>query len=138
MASVVWLEHTADLRLQVAARTREELFTACAAALYEGMRLPAPREKNSCRSLAVAADNVEELLVRFLNELIYLFDTQRFAAASFRDLRIAPRQLTATAEGILCPAPALSGLREIKAATYHGLHYRETAAGSEATILFDL
>jgi len=92
------------------------------------------------RSIALREPDVELLLLRFLNELIYLRDAER--------LLLRARRLGVAGDGEATLAAELAGepidrarhalLVEIKAATAHGLRVVETPSGWEAQVTLDV
>jgi SHS2 domain-containing protein len=125
--------HTADWELQVWAPDLEGLLAQAALGMYAlaGVRLqPGPRLE---RSLSLSAPDPEGMLVGFLQELLYLSETQGLA---FDDLRfqIQDNQLRVNLHGAV-----IAGLdKEIKAVTYHGLQVEATPLGLQAHIVFDV
>ena len=78
----------------------------------------------------------EELLVRFLQDLIYLLDVESFVADMFT---LTPRDdggFTVEMRGHLC-APEHRET-EVKAATYHGVNVRQSGGRWVADVVLDL
>ncbi len=132
-------EHTADAILHVEAPSLEALFEAAARGLAaaiagEAARRIEPRERVR---VEVEARGVERQLVRFLNELLYLFDTQRFVVAGARvDLRDDAVEATLHGERV---EQVEGDMQEVKAATYHGLEVQRTPDGRwTADVVLDL
>lgn len=82
-------EHAADVGVRGRGETIEEAFAEAARALFalvaedlENIRLERSEE------IQIASPGLEELLVAFLNELIFLFDTRRVVFGKF-DLKIS-------------------------------------------------
>jgi SHS2 domain-containing protein len=92
-------------------------------------------EETPCvkRTIEVSGQDAEDLLVSFLEELLYQAGMQGEGACRF-DLRFEDQQLTAG----LCMAPVSGQEKEIKAVTYHGLKIMETPQGLETVIVFDV
>jgi SHS2 domain-containing protein len=127
------LQHTADVALRVWGRTLPELFVAAAEGMFALMG--APERLDSERELELEAEDLEALLVDWLNELIYLRDRYQELYSSF-DVQVWPSwRLHGVARGGKAkPQGAL-----IKAATYHGLTIGrlEEGEGFVAEIVFD-
>ena len=85
------------------------------------------------RALLLPADDRESLLVGFLAELLYLSEVDGIGFDRF-ELRLDEESLSANLEG----ANIESLQKGIKAVTYHGLSIRETEAGLEANLVFDV
>jgi SHS2 domain-containing protein len=122
------LPHTADGKFRAHGRTLEEAFANAALALASLMwdwRKVAP--KTTCVVRVRAADR-EQLLVRFLGEIIYLLETKRFVLARTDRLRIEERAGRWTLEAVLA-GDTLSDrydlFGDVKAVTYHELKIEE-------------
>ena len=75
----------------------------------------------------------ESQLVSFLQELLYLCDSQ---GLGFDEIHVAIEGEQGRA--VLSGAPLVQRGKEIKAVTYHNLLVRQTAAGLEAIVVFDV
>jgi len=137
-----WLEHDADIRLELRAPSLEGLFLIAAEALVRVMIEdeepgiePAPPERS--RSIRLEGEDRESLLVAWLNEIIFLVDEGTLLPRSIRKIRIDDRSVTAEAVGT-APGEGCRLVREIKAATYHGLRIRNTDGCWSGKVLFDV
>ena len=127
------LEHTADWELEVWAPDLAGLLEQSARGMNTllGMRLAeGPRQS---RALEIQAGDPESLLVDFLSELLYLGEKEGLGFDSF-ELRLVGDRLHANLSG----AVIVSTSKEIKAVTYHRLQIRETEAGLNVNIVFDV
>ena len=127
------IAHTADWELEVWAPDLPGLFEQAARGMYYlmGTRLqPAPRQ---FRTLELAAMDGESLLVRFLEELLYIQSVNRLAFDSFQ-IGISSWNLRARLEG--APLELLG--KEIKAVTYHQLKIRSNQEQLKVRIVFDV
>lgn len=82
------LPHTADGKFRAFGRTLEEAFANAALAMASLMwdwRTVEPRLSHPVRA---GGRDREQLLVKFLGEIIYLLDTRRFLLAAVENLRI--------------------------------------------------
>jgi SHS2 domain-containing protein len=127
------IEHTADWELEVWGPDVEALFNQAALGMFSllGVRLTAGRRNR--RSMVLQAPDSETLLVDFLNELLFLADTEGFAPDRM-DLTIRGGHLDAVIEG----APIAERSKEIKAATFAGLEIRRGERGFETKVVFDV
>ncbi len=127
------LRHTADWELEAWAPDLAGLFEQAANGMYalSGTHLyPEPR---ITRTIELAADDAESLLVRFLSELLYLGEQFGLAFDRF-DLQIEDSKLNACLHG----APMTEQSKEIKAVTYHKLAIQPSSRGLEVRIVFDV
>ena len=122
------LPHTADGKFQAFGQTLDEAFGNSALALASLMwdwEMLGPRVRHFVH---VTGIDREQLLVKFLTEVIYLFETKRFLLGRVRGLRIRPQfdgfALEALLEGeTLGDAHELHG--DVKAVTYSDLKIEE-------------
>jgi SHS2 domain-containing protein len=130
--------HAGDARVEVRAESLESLFVTAAQALLHLITEPATIERRRQRSIALEAEDPAELLVRWLNELLFLFETEGLLLRDF-SLRIEPGfRLRATGHGEPFAADRHPILAVVKAATYHLLSLTEGSDGFRATVVFDL
>jgi len=83
-----FLDHTADAKFQAYGRTLEDAFANAALATASLMWDPAAVEKRLGQPVAVQGRDLEQLLVKFLSEVIYLFETRSLFVAAVDDLTI--------------------------------------------------
>lgn len=137
------IEHTADWAIRVRGATLSDLFANAARAMYSLVvdleALPVTEQ----RALEIEGVSVEGMLVKWLNELLYITEMEHLAFSRFHiealdgpgDPPAGPiGRLLARVEG----GPARELRKYIKAATYHGLSVRRDADGYVAEIVFDV
>ena len=133
-----FVDHTADMGIQVYGESLSLLFQHAAEGLFHIITdFERIRERES-RGISVKAKGLEELLVNWLNELLYLFETQGFLFRRFEVLDLGEYFIEAVACGERLDEGHHAILRTIKATTYHQLHVTEGKAGWEARVIFDL
>ena len=131
-------EHTADIGLLARGRTLAELFSNAADGLAD---LTVDRDglKDTVQvRVSVSAADREGLLVAWLNELLYLLDTQRFVTRRTQITSLDGGSLTARLSGDTIDPGRHTVRRMIKAATYHGLSVRQADGVWEARVVLDL
>jgi SHS2 domain-containing protein len=129
------LEHTAEVKLRIRAPSFAELAAEAgrAVARIELGREPPPAER-SYRELDIRSPDRDALLVDWLNELIWLAETERWVATEFEIHSATNTMLQARVRGVpVDEAPA-----RIKAATFHGLKIAPVADGLEAEVIVDV
>ena len=72
-------EHTADVLIQAYGCTLEEAFKNAALALADLTYYSSRVEPKESREVAVEYEDLEGLLFRWIDELLYLFDAEKFA-----------------------------------------------------------
>jgi SHS2 domain-containing protein len=127
------VEHTADWALEVWAPDLPGLIEQAARGMYGLMGAVVSDDSRCHRQLEIGADDREQLLVSFLEELLYIADHEELAFDGFL-LNVVDTNLLARLEGGLL----VSRDKEIKAVTYHYLEIEETGRGLETRIIFDV
>jgi SHS2 domain-containing protein len=134
------IEHTADWALQVWAATLPELFVDAARGMFH-LAVPAgappstePRPAGLPRTIAISAGDAESLLVTWLQELLYLSETEGVIFHDFSIERLTPTHLTA----IVWAWPSSRPDKVIKAVTYHNLAIRRVDGGYSVALVFDV
>ena len=130
--------HTADLGLRVRAAALPALFADAACGLFSMVvdDLAAVRTMES-RELQVAGSDLTYLLFDWLNELLYLCDTERFVFSQF-DVRLDDSGLTATGRGEPIDPARHRLTHEIKAITYHELKVEKEGELWLAEVIVDI
>ena len=127
------IEHTADWELQVWAPDFPGLLEHAARGMYALAGVCLAEEPRHRKSIDLSAQDEESLLIKFLEELLYLGETEGLAFDSYR-IRIEAGQLVAELSG----ATLLQVSKEIKAVTFHNLAIRRMGRGLEVSIVFDV
>jgi SHS2 domain-containing protein len=131
-------EHTADLGLRVRAPDLNTLFAEAGRGLFSIVveNLDAVRPRIT-RQFEIAGTDRTYLLFDWLNELLFVCDTERTALAEF-EVQVTERGLSAVARGEpLDPARHIL-THEIKAITYHQLKVEPTSDGWLAEVIVDI
>ena len=122
------LPHTADAKFQAFGKTLDEAFGNAALALASLMWDWSAVEPKVRHFIHVAGTDREQLLVKFLGEVIYLFETRQFLLAKVDGLRIRERFEGFSLEAVL-GGEAVSARHElfgdVKAVTTHDLKIEE-------------
>lgn len=131
------IEHTADMGIEARGESRSELFLQAALALREMISgaEAAPREE---RSVEVEGGDVAELMVRWLNEILFLFETRGFFPAEFRIEEVGEDRLRARVLGEPFDPERHFVEREVKSVTYHQLEVGREDGMWRARIFVDL
>ena len=132
------LDHTGDLGMRVFGADLHELFAHAAWGLFDLMTDAQRIEPRSSWDLTVEAIDLEDLMVRWLGELLYIYDTDRFLAASAAFHVLEPTRLRATLRGEPFDAARHPIDTEIKAVTYHQIAVERRDAGWQARVIFDI
>jgi len=130
-----YLDHTADLGLEVTSPTLTDLFIDTGRAIFETQvsgPVPADREVD----FKLAADSLEDLFLDWCRELLYNFSVRSFVPQSY-ELTFQDLTLKAKLRGGLFDPQKNKVKMEIKNPTYHKLKVEKLAHGYRATIILD-
>lgn len=129
------LEHTADIMVRTTGADLEECFANAAYAL-EDQIVDADKVRSLERvEIDVEGFDKEALLLNFLSEFLFLFDTRRLVFGQFL-VFIDGNTLHCDAWGEPIDVERHGAKREIKAITYHMMQVDE--ATPSVTVLFDI
>jgi SHS2 domain-containing protein len=133
-------EHTADLGLRIFAIDLEDLFRTAGEALFDVIvanRLDVKVVETE--PISLIAESSEDLLLEWLNELIFLSETKHRLYTRF-DVVVdeTGRRLEATIGGESIDRIRHVMDHEVKAATRHGLCVRQDEAGWFAEVIVDI
>jgi SHS2 domain-containing protein len=132
------IAHTADVGLRVRARSLPELFEQAALGLVSLMLDARTVRPVSVRAVRASAQEPEELLVAWLSEILFLFDTERFAPASVRVGSLGEGTVTGELRGEQFDRRRHRRRHVVKAVTYHDLTIRKVEDVYEVQIIFDV
>jgi len=131
-------DHTADLGVEIVAPTLEEIYRTAACALFAQIVDPATVMPRLQREVRVTGTDHEELLVRWLAELLSVHDAEGLLFRDFAIEELSEGRLTGRARGEACD-PQRHDLRgEIKAVTYHQISVRRDGSSWRARVILDV
>jgi SHS2 domain-containing protein len=127
-----WVDHTAELELEIEAPSEEAVFAEALAAFAE---LAGEGNGDSASSaVEVEADDRPLLLVEWLSELVYLSEAEQLIPERVTSLELEDGRLRATVEGRRGRPRHL-----VKAVTLHGLELRrDNSGGWRARVVLDV
>jgi SHS2 domain-containing protein len=127
-----WVEHTAEVEMEIEAGTEEAVFADALRALAELLADDVGAEQ-VLREVAVEGHERAALLVAWLDELVYLAETEDLVPEDSRRIELSDRGLVAT---VRCHRGSPRHL--IKGATYHRLGFERAGQGFRATVVLDV
>jgi SHS2 domain-containing protein len=133
-----WVDHTAELELEIEAPTREAVFADALAALRELLAGEEPDTQAAPdpvlqRRVSVEAEDRPALLAAWMEELVFLTENQGFEPLAIASLQLRPSSVDATVTGRLGQPPPV-----VKAVTYHRLSFASAGDGYRATVVLDV
>lgn len=139
--SYKFVDHTADIAVEISGSSLDELFTAGAEAWLVSVAGEIKIEDDDMLELELSASSKEELLVTFLNELNYLLITKKWLCSSIQSIKIFDDadgcELSAELKGIKLK-DNLQLKQEIKSVTYHQLEIVERDGNYSTLVVFDI
>ena len=132
------LSHTGDLGMLVYGRDVPELFAHAAWAMFDLMSDATRIQPRLTMTIHLEGSDFEDLLVRWLSELLYFYDTQRFLYCTATFNTLEPTRLAATVQGEPFDATRHPIDTEIKAVTYHQIAVKQADGAWHAQVIFDL
>jgi SHS2 domain-containing protein len=133
------LDHTADMGILVRGINIKSLFEEAAKSMmYIMITYPPDVEETHAVKVSIKGNDLPDLMVRWLGEILYLFEGEKKVVADTFISAIDPSQLEATLQTIPFDPNLHEILTEIKAVTYHQIAVTEKDDHWEARIIFDL
>jgi SHS2 domain-containing protein len=132
------LEHTADLKIKAFGKSLAEIFSNMAKAMAEQQALGQQFVAGKAEEIMeIEADDLNSLLVDWLNEILYRAEVNQRIYTDFEILELKnkpPCKIKSRNYGFYLKQKSL----EIKAATYHELSIKKIDGQWEAVVIFDI
>ncbi len=145
MSNYKFFDHTADIGVEISGRTNKELFANAASALFDVLienndskNKSAAKTQKRQRTVTVQGADLEDLLINFLRELLYLFNGVHWVVSHCKILESGNKMLKAQLTGEPYNNKKHSIKTEIKAVTYSGAQVVRIKDGWRAKIIFDV
>jgi SHS2 domain-containing protein len=127
-----WVDHTAEVELHIEAETREEVFAEALTAFGELVSREDEHEPAE-HDVEVEARDHASLLVAWLEELVFLAETEDFVPERAERLVLTEGRLSARVSGLRGRPAHL-----VKAVTYHGLEFAKHNGVWRAKVVLDV
>lgn len=128
------IDHPSDVGIIAFGRNHREVFENAAYGMFSLMADIRCVDTKKEIKVKVAGEEPESLLINWLNELIYLEDSQKMLFSKFTITRLTNTELAATVAGDQINVERHSFARPIKAVTFSQLQL----AANQAKIIFDV
>ena len=132
-----WVDHTAELELEIEAESEQGVFEEALAALGGLLAERADEEEDqgepARHEVVASAPDRATLVAEWLSELAYLAETDGFVPHAVERLELSDNALEATVVGRHGSPPHL-----VKAVTYHRLGMWEEDETWRARVIFDV
>jgi SHS2 domain-containing protein len=135
----ILLDHTADLGVRIRGNSPDDLFeNACKTLDHIIFGIVPPAEKPCSRKISLSGNDLADLMVRWLSEILYLFDGEHLVVTDAVIHKLSTTELKATLTTTHFNPDYHEVLREIKAVTYHGIKVTREMGIWTAEVIFDL
>ncbi len=133
------IDHTADIGITAYGNDHAEVFSTAANAMFSLIaELDSVEEKVGCH-IEKTEGGMEVLLVSWLNELLYIYETEHMLLKRFDIIHLDEKHIEAIAWGEKIDRAKHELKTDIKAATYHLLSIDQSRDGGYAArVIFDI
>jgi SHS2 domain-containing protein len=132
------LDHTADIGILVHGMHLKDLFKNAGEALLQIMLKGNFQKQGLSQDLSITGSDLADLMVRWLSEILYLFQGEGRIVNAIHIQEIGPFHLTAQIQTLAFDPRLYEILYEIKAVTYHQIEVVQKDKQWHAKIIFDV
>ncbi|MDO8647005.1 MAG: archease [Candidatus Diapherotrites archaeon] len=142
MQNIEFLEHTADVKFKAVGKTMGECFSNSARALVHTLVDEKTISPKLNRPIELDAENYEDLLHKFLEEILFQFQVEEFLTAKaelkFGESKNSWVQLSGKIIGERINSTRHEIKTDVKAVTWNDFSLKKTKEGWESTVLLDV
>lgn len=132
------LDHPADLGVEARGNTLAETLEQAARGLMSVIVDPDSVRTAESRAIKVEAGDRQQLLVRWLTEVLYLYDGLKFVPRDFKIGRLSSHLLEAQVRGEPFDGRRHTVRLDVKAITYHQLEIRRRGSDHWLQVFLDI
>jgi SHS2 domain-containing protein len=132
------LEHPSDLGIEARGSSLAEAFQNAAIGLMSVILDISTVEPHDLRKINIEASDNDQLLVKWLSEILYLYDGQDFVCKEFHVHEFSSGSLQATVRGEVFSTSKHTTRIDVKAVTYHQLCVRQDTKGGLVRVFLDI
>jgi len=132
------IDHTADIGIVAYGDDMKEAFANADYGMFSLMADLRQVKEETSRYIEAEAGDRDSLVVSWLNELLYLFDTERIVFKRFDILELRNTRLRSDAYGEKVDASRHRLRSGVKAATFHMLKVSEDRGRWRVRVIFDV
>lgn len=137
MKKFKFLEHTADVKFQAFGKSVEKVFENSALAMVNAVTSQRIKKKIK-KNIKIKGKDFESLMYNFLEEILFIMDTEAFVLASIKKLKINKDNFELKAELIGDFSKKYEFHLDIKAITYNEMFVREENKKWIAQVVLDV
>jgi SHS2 domain-containing protein len=131
-------DHTADVGIEIYGEDLQQLFINAGYALFDLITDVHKIEATTSLSVTIEGTDQEDLMVRWLSELLSLHQLRGYLLSDFILHELGEKSLRATVKGERYESDRHELFKEIKAVTYHQLMVGKEKDRWVARIVFDI
>ncbi len=132
------IDHTADIGIVCYGADIKQVFANAALGLFSLITEVNDIKENVQREVKISSQDRENLLVEWLNELLYIFEVEHIVLKRFEFDELNDSNLKARCFGDEINPRQQKIKREVKAATYHMLAISKENNFYKAQVIFDI
>ncbi|MEW5979908.1 MAG: archease [Acidobacteriota bacterium] len=132
------LDHPADLGIEAWGSSLNQAFEQAALGLISVILNPQMVNAREQRSIRLEAADDHQLLVKWLTEILYLYDGDRFVATQFKIASLSGPRLEAVVGGEAFDPDRHETRLDVKAITYHQLQISQSPERSSLQVFLDI
>ena len=136
-------EHTADIGLRIRAKDLNHLFADAADGFFNlvtdlsAIRQLGPENLHEVE-VNFQEENAAELLMHWLQELLFIFSTRHSVLLEYHFITLTPMMLKLKAKAVRFDPAKHPSRHEVKAVTYHQFRVVQEKAGWLAEVILDI
>lgn len=132
------LEHPSDIGIEANGQTLKDALEYVARGLVSIIVDPSTVEPIEQRYIRLAANDLEQLLVKWLSEILYLYDGNDFLVSDVSIEQLSNISLEAILTGDILDERKHVLKLDVKAITYHQLEIEEREDGCRVKVFVDI
>ena len=132
-----FLEHTADAKMQAFGKNLEEAFSNAALGMFSLMFEPEKVKPKTEKNIDVEGKDLQALLYNWLEELLFLLDSEGFLLHEIKELSIEGSRLHAAITGDSI-SDKYESHGDVKAVTYNEMDITKKMGNVTVQVVFDL
>lgn len=136
MEKYKFFEHTADAKFQAYGKTLEEAFSNAALAMFSVMTDIKKIKPKIKKEISVEGIDQKQLLYNFLEEFLFLMDTEFLLLSNVEKIKISGNKLTAAASFDKAENYETHG--DVKAVTYQEMEIKQEKGKFIAQVVVDI
>ena len=133
-----YIDHTSDLGVEIYGKDLPELFSNGLFMIFDNILDLSTVEIKETRKIELSSSTLDEMLIDWFRELLFIFATEYFVAKELKAIKIDNNKLSAEIAGEIFNVKRHKIKIEIKTPTYHMFKIEKSDKGYTATVIFDV